>query len=37
MSTQVTYETDYISLLVRQQCQMHYIFAFYVFHQNIKE
>ena len=37
MSTQVTYETQHISLLVTQQCQMLYIFYFYVFYCNLKK
>ena len=37
MSTQVTCETDHISLLVIQKCQMHQIFVFHVFHCNLKE
>ena len=36
-STQVTCVTHHISVLVIQQCQVHYIFVFYVFHCNLKE
>ena len=37
MSTQVTCETDNISLHVIQQFQIHQIFVFHVFHCNLKE
>ena len=37
MSTKVACETDHISLLVIQQCQMKQNFVFYVFHCNLKE
>ena len=37
MSTQVTCETDHISLHVIQQFQIHQMFVFHVFHCNLKE